>query len=170
MVNQENFYIIFKDRPSEYFLSVHVCAYACACKVALILALTEGNQHKKLFCGGVVKKGGRWCYLGVGHMAYGQCDPPTAAATPLNTPIMLIMCFGTWLVFVFTFLVCCCFFNVFSSCLFVCLLILFICFCAKLFVAACSFFLCYLFFECLLLFPVIFLLFFCCFVRETREF
>lgn len=24
---------------------------------------------------GVVKKGGRWCYLGVGHMAYGQCDP-----------------------------------------------------------------------------------------------
>jgi len=60
LVNQENFYIIFKDRPSEYFLSVHVCAYACACKVALILALTEGNQHKKLFGARHVHGKGGW--------------------------------------------------------------------------------------------------------------
>jgi len=97
-----------------------------------------------------------------GQVAWHRGNVTPSKPPPLNTPIMLIMCFGTWLVFVFAFL------GVVASstssprvCLFVCLFILFICFCAKLFVVACSLFLCYLLFECLLLFPVIFLLVSC---------
>jgi len=61
-----------------------------------------------------------------GQVAWHRGNVTPSKPPPLNTPIMLIMCFGTWLVFVFAFL------GVVASstssprvCLFVCLSCLF---------------------------------------------